>query len=88
MNTIRREERSTTAPRYSSLAISVQVFYQNFRNRLTVFVSLIGYQVLTQPVCSELLRFRRAVNQFYTTSLTTAAGVYLSFNNPLITANL
>jgi hypothetical protein len=81
MNTTRRLARSTTAPRYSSLAMSVRI-QPGSGDRLAQRVSLVGHQTLAQPGFSESADIFFAVYNFNAASFTAAASMNLTFNHP------
>ena len=62
-------------------------FNQDLAHRLAVFICLVGYQVLAQPLLGKLTDLFFALDQLYTASLTTATCVNLGFHNPCITAD-
>lgn len=88
MNTMRRLERSTTAPRYRLLVDVGAGLHQDLADRLAVGVGLVGHQVLAQPLLGERLGVLFALHQLHTARFTAAAGVHLSFDDPLAAADL
>ena len=63
-------------------------FNQNTRNRLTLSVSLVSHQALTQPLLGKLACGFRALDQLDAAGLTPASRVYLSLHHPALTAYL
>jgi hypothetical protein len=81
-------ERSTTAPRYSSLAISVQDSTRILIYRLAIGISLVSHQALSQPLAANALASSRFDNELDPTSLAATTGMHLSLYDPHIAADL
>ena len=62
--------------------------HQDLADRLAVGVGLVGHQVLAQPLLGERLGVLFALHQLHTARFTAAAGVHLSFDDPLAAADL
>ncbi|MCY1228304.1 hypothetical protein D9M72_406100 [compost metagenome] len=62
-------------------------FDQDFADRLTVGVSLIGHQALAQPVGGEGLGLFLAFDQLHAARFTAAASVDLGFHDPFATTD-
>ncbi|MCY1363620.1 hypothetical protein D9M69_503880 [compost metagenome] len=63
-------------------------FDQDFADRLTIGVSLIGHQALAQPVGGEGLGIFLALDQLHAARFTAAASVDLGLHNPFAATDL
>ncbi len=61
---------------------------QNLADRLTIGISLVSNQTLTQPLLGEGFCIFLALDQLYTAGFTAATSVNLSLDDPHIAANL